>query len=97
MKVIQIIEQRIKETWFPEQIAAYYKNDGFPCYKTIYKWINEVIIINGNKSFLRRKCKGGWYDTRGKQNRGKSIRKGIKESISERIMDIGNWIKLCLV
>ena len=23
--------------------------------------------------------------------------KGIKESISERIMDIGNWIQLCLV
>ena len=79
LEVIQIIEQRIKETWSPEQIAAYYKNDGFPCYKTIYKWINEVIIINGNKSFLRRKCKGGWYDTRGKQNRGKSIRKTLVE------------------
>ena len=35
LEVIQIIEQRIKETWSPEQIAAYYKNDGFPCYKTI--------------------------------------------------------------
>ena len=78
MEVIQIIEQRIKETWSPEQIAAYYKNDGFPCYKTIYKWINERIIINGNKSLLRRKGKGGWYETRGKQNRGKSIRKRDK-------------------
>ena len=97
LEVIQIIEQRIKETWSPEQIAAYYKNDRFPCCKTIYKWINEGIIINGNKSLLRRKGKGGWYETRGKQNRGKSIRKGIKESISERIMDIGNWIQLCLV
>lgn len=37
LEVIQIIEQSIKETWSPEQIAAYYKNDGFPCYKTIYK------------------------------------------------------------
>ena len=89
LEVIQIIEQRIKETWFPEQIAAYYKNDGFPCYKTIYKWINEVIIINGNKSFLRRKCKGGWYDTRGKQNRGKSIRKRDKR-IYKRA-DYGHW------
>ena len=78
LEVIQIIEQRIKETWSPEQIAAYYKNDGFPCYKTIYKWINEGIIINGNKSLLRRKGKGGWYETRGKQNRGKSIRKRDK-------------------
>ena len=89
LEVIQIIEQRIKETWSPEQIAAYYKNDGFPCYKTIYKWINERIIINGNKSLLRRKGKGGWYETRGKQNRGKSIRKRDKR-IYKRA-DYGHW------
>ena len=89
LEVIQIIEQRIKETWSPEQIAAYYKNDGFPCYKTIYKWINEGIIINGNKSLLRRKGKGGWYETRGKQNRGKSIRKRDKRIY--RRADYGHW------
>ena len=89
LEVIQIIEQRIKETWSPEQITAYYKNDGFPCYKTIYKWINEGIIINGNKSLLRRKGKGGWYETRGKQNRGKSIRKRDKR-IYKRA-DYGHW------
>lgn len=32
LEVIQIIEQRIKETWSPEQIAAFYKNENFPCY-----------------------------------------------------------------
>ena len=89
LEVIQIIEQRIKETWSPEQIAAYYKNNGFPCYKTIYKWINEGIIINGNKSLLRRKGKGGWYETRGKQNRGKSIRKRDKRIY--RRADYGHW------
>lgn len=89
LEVIQIIEQRIKETWSPEQIAAYYKNNGFPCYKTIYKWINEGIIINGNKSLLRRNGKGGWYETRGKQNRGKSIRKRDKR-IYKRA-DYGHW------
>jgi IS30 family transposase len=89
LEVIQIIEQRIKETWSPEQIAAYYKNNGFPCYKTIYKWINEGIIINGNKSLLRRKGKCGWYETRGKQNRGKSIRKRDKR-IYKRA-DYGHW------
>lgn len=89
LEVIQIIEQRIKETWSPEQIAAYYKNNGFPCYKTIYKWINEGIIINGNKSLLRRKGKGGWYETRGKQNRGKSIRKRDKRIY--KLADYGHW------
>ena len=89
LEVVQIIEQRIKETWSPEQIAAYYKDDGFPCYKTIYKWINEGTIINGNKKLLRRKGKGGWYETRGKYNKGKSIRKRDKK-IYKRA-DYGHW------
>ena len=89
LEVIQIIEQRIKETWSPEQIAAFYKDQGFPCYKTIYKWINEGTIINGNKSLLRRKGKGGWNETRGKFNKGKSIRKRDKK-IYKRA-DYGHW------
>ena len=89
LEVIQIIEQRIKETWSPEQIAAYYKDDGFPCYKTIYKWINEGTIINGNKKLLRRKGKGGWYETRGKFNKGKSIRKRDKRVYKRA--DYGHW------
>ena len=89
LEVIQIIEQRIKETWSPEQIAAFYKDQGFPCHKTIYKWINEGTIINGNKKLLRRKGKGGWYETRGKFNKGKSIRKRDKR-IYKRA-DYGHW------
>ena len=89
LEVIQIIEQRIKETWSPEQIAAFYKDQGFPCYKTIYKWINEGTIIDGNKKLLRRKGKGGWYETRGKFNKGKSIRKRDKRVYKRA--DYGHW------
>ena len=89
LEAVQIIEQRIKETWSPEQIAAFYKGQGFPCYKTIYKWINEGTIVNGNKSLLRRKGKGGWYETRGKATKGKSIRKRDKR-IYKRA-DYGHW------
>ena len=89
LEVIKIIEQRIKETWSPEQIAAFYKDQGFPCYKTIYKWINEGAIINGNKKLLRRKGKGGWYETRGKFNKGKSIRKRDKKVYKRA--DYGHW------
>ena len=90
LEIIQIIEQRIKETWSPEQIAAFYKDQGFPCYKTIYKWISDGTIINGNKKLLRRKGKGGWYETRGKvHNYGKSIRKRDKR-IYKRA-DYGHW------
>ena len=89
LEVIQIIEQRIKETWSPEQIAAFYKDQSFPCYKTIYKWINEGTVINGNKKLLRRKGKGGWYETRGKFNKGKSIRKRDKKVYKRA--DYGHW------
>ena len=89
LEIVQIIEQRIKETWSPEQISYFYKGQGFPCCKTIYKWINDGTILNGNKKLLRRKGKGGWYETRGKQNRGKSIRKRDK-SIYKRA-DYGHW------
>ena len=89
LEVIQIIEQRIKETWSPEQIAAFYKDQGFPCFKTIYKWINEGTIINGNKKLLRRKGKGGWYETRGKYTRGKSIR--VRDKRIYKRADYGHW------
>ena len=89
LEVIQIIEQRLKETWSPEQISFFYKNDNFPCFKTIYKWINDGSIINGNKNLLRRKGKGGWNETRGKFNKGKSIRKRDK-TVYKRA-DYGHW------
>ena len=89
LEVIQIIERRIRETWSPEQIAAFYKGQGFPCFKTIYKWIGDGAIIGGDRRLLRRKGKGGWYETRGKFNRGKSIRKRDKKVYKRA--DYGHW------
>ena len=89
LEVIQIIEQRIRETWSPEQIAAFYKGQGFPCFKTIYKWIGEGTVIGGDRKLLRRKGKGGWYETRGKFNKGKSIRKRDKRVYKRA--DYGHW------
>ncbi|MEE5995727.1 MAG: IS30 family transposase [Candidatus Enteromonas sp.] len=84
LEVIQIIERRIMETWSPEQIAAFYKGQGFPCFKTIYKWIGEGTVIGGDRKLLRRKGKGGWYETR-----GKSIRKRDKRVYKRA--DYGHW------
>ena len=89
LEVVRIIEERIRETWSPEQIAAFYKGRGFPCFKTIYKWIGEGTVVGGNRKLLRRKGKGGWYETRGKFNRGKSIRKRDKRVY--RRADYGHW------
>ena len=88
-EVIQTIEQRLKETWSPEQIQHYYHDYHFPCFKTIYKWINKGMMIEGNKKLLRRKGRGGWYETRGKYNHGKSIRQRDK-NIYKRA-DYGHW------
>ena len=88
-EIVQTIERRLRETWSPEQISAFYKGDGFPCYKTIYKWINDGTIIDGNKSLLRRKGKGGWYEKRGKATKGKSIRKRDKSVYKRR--EYGHW------
>ena len=88
-KIIKTIEERIKESWSPEQIAGFYKNKGFPCFKTIYKWIHEGIIIGGDMSLLRRKGKGGWYETRGKFSKGKSIRK--RDINVYKRLDYGHW------
>lgn len=89
LEVIQIIERRIRETWSPEQIASFYKGQGFPCFKTIYKWIGEGTILGGDRRLLRRKGKGGWYETRGKFNKGKSIRKRDKRVYKRA--DYGHW------
>lgn len=89
LEIVQIIERRLKETWSPEQIAAFYKNDHFPCCKTIYKWIKEKTIIEGNNKYLRRKGKGGWYETRGKFNKGKTIRK--RDKLIYKRANYGHW------
>jgi IS30 family transposase len=89
LEVVQIIERRIRETWSPEQIAAFYKGQGFPCFKTIYKWIGDGTIVGGDRKLLRRKGKGGWYETRGKFNKGKSIRKRDKKVYKRA--DYGHW------
>lgn len=89
LEIVQIIEQRLKETWSPEQIAAFYQGEGFPCYKTIYKWISEKTIVDGDRKYLRRKGKGGWYETRGKFNKGRSIRK--RDKLIYKRADYGHW------
>ena len=32
---------------------------------TIYRWVKSGVIQGGPKKLLRRKGKGGWYETRG--------------------------------
>lgn len=73
--VIEYINEKLKATWSPEQIACTPCDLKMPSWRTIYRWIYEKYLVNGNLKVLRRKGKShGVKETRGKYNKGKSIR-----------------------
>lgn len=88
--VIEYINQRLQETWSPEQIANAPAPVNMPSFKTIYRWIDEKYLVNGNLKVLRRKGKtrkrlgnGGRFTT------GKSIRKRDKSVYNRK--EFGHW------
>ena len=61
-----------------------------PSWRTIYRWIYEKYLVNGNLKVLRRKGKThAGKETRGKYNLGKSIRKRDKSVYSRK--EAGHW------
>jgi IS30 family transposase len=75
-EVIDYINEKLLLTWSPEQIACTPCELGMPSWRTIYRWIYEKYLVNGNLKVLRRKGKTrGTKETRGKYSKGKSIRK----------------------
>lgn len=88
--VIEYINEKLQETWSPEQIANAPANIKTPSFKTIYRWIDEKYLVNGNLKVLRRKGKtrkrlgnGGRFTT------GKSIRKRDKSVYKRK--EFGHW------
>ena len=78
--LIKYIEEKLLATWSPEQIAnAPSPFEKMPSARTIYRWIYDKYLLNGNLNVLRRKGKSHLgKETRGKFNLGKSIRKRDK-------------------
>ena len=82
-EVIDYINEKLKATWSPEQIACTPCELKMPSWRTIYRWIYEKYLENGNLKVLRRKGKShGTKETRGKYSKGKSIRKRDKSVYS---------------
>lgn len=88
--VVSYVVGKLKETWSPEQIA------GTPCegvdvpsFKTIYRWIDKRYILNGSRKVLRRKGRKGALETRGKFNKGKSIR--MRDPAVKDRKEVGHW------
>ena len=89
-RVISYIEEKLLATWSPEQIASSPAPVPVPSWRTIYRWLYDRYLLNGNTKVLR--CKGkthGAKETRGKFSKGKSIRKRDK-SVYRR-EEAGHW------
>ena len=88
--VIDYINEKLLLTWSPEQIACTPCELIMPSWRTIYRWIYEKYLANGNMKVLRRKGKThGIKETRGKYSKGKSIRKRDKSVYSRA--EAGHW------
>ena len=89
-QTIEYINEKLLATWSPEQIANTPCELDLPSQRTIYRWIYEKYLVNGNLKVLRRKGKEhGSKETRGKFNKGKSIRKRSKSVYSRT--EAGHW------
>lgn len=81
------IEQRLLETWSPEQIAA---DLGSISFKTVYRWLYQGRILDGRLHVLRHKGKRqAPAETRGRFNVGTSIHKRPKEVRKRE--EAGHW------
>jgi len=78
----------LAKSWSPEQIRGRLGAEA-PSVATIYRWVASGVISGGAKKLLRRKGDRGVYETRGKFNKGKSIRKRDK-SVYKRL-EFGHW------
>ena len=87
---IEHINEKLKAAWSPEQIACTTCGLKMPSWRTIYRWLYEKYLVNGNLKVLRRKGKShGSRETRGKYSKGKSIRKRDKSVYSRK--EAGHW------
>ena len=90
-ELLAYIEDRLLATWSPEQIAsAPAPFEKMPSWRTIYRWIYDKYLLNGNLKVLRRKGRShGSKETRGKYNAGKTIRKRDKSVYKRK--EAGHW------
>ena len=89
--IIPYIESKLFATWSPEQISQTPSPfEKMPSTRTIYRWLYDKYLLNGNLKVLRRKGKSHpGKETRGKYNLGKSIRKRDKSVYSRK--EAGHW------
>lgn len=89
-EVIDYINSKLLQTWSPEQIANATCELILPSFKTIYRWIYEKYLVNGNVKVLRKKGKTRKrLGNSGRFTTGKSIRKRDKSVYKRK--EFGHW------
>ena len=89
-ELIEYIEEKLLLTWSPEQISNTPCDMPMPTFKTIYRWLYDGYLLKGNLKVLRKKgATRGQKETRGKLNKGKSIRKRSKMVYKRE--EVGHW------
>ena len=69
----EYIEDKFAKTWSPEQVAATLKDEKV-CFKSIYRWLYQGLLVRGDVQVLRHKGKRRKpVEKRGRFNIGKSI------------------------
>lgn len=89
-EVIAYINEKLQLTWSPEQIASTPCHLKIPSFKTIYRWIYEKYLVNGDVKVLRKKGNTRKrLGTAGRFTTGKSIRKRDKSVYKRK--EFGHW------
>lgn len=89
-ELIAYIEEKLKLTWSPEQIANTPRGQRIPSFKTIYRWLYEGYLVNGNLKALRKKGKTRKRLGNGRRfTTGKSIRKRDRSVYKRK--KVGHW------
>ena len=87
-------EEKLRATWSPEQIACTPCELKMPSWRTIYRWIYEKYLVNGNLKVLRRKGKShGSRETRGNTARASPSANGTNPCTAGKKPGTGKRIR----
>ena len=96
-EVLEYIDEKLSQTWSPEQISNTPCGVKMPSFKTIYRWIDESYLRSTLKNLRRKGKTRKRMGTGGRFTTGKSIRKRDKSvNITAKSSDIGKRTRWCL-
>ena len=88
-EVLDYIDEKLSQTWSPEQISKTPCGMKMPSFKTIYRWIDERYLRSTLKNLQRKGKTRKRMGNEGRFTTGKSIRKRDRSVYSRK--EFGHW------